>query len=300
MSRRSSKSQQLDHSPPEWLNGNGSNVDEDRNTDSTHNLELWLVDLISGQKMELAPSHEWLRLKLEKARHDEVSHKLAKLKHPWRTAIQEFMSSRNANEAPHLAWKLRFIGLPRRVSKVAIFGHRRGDCLVRLVLCQQRNAKTGLAHSGSNISDAFPPNQSDPETLSRTNKSMPLTGSRANSQLPRMVSGMNDDRPQQPSKRRVVSFTDGAESDTENGPSGIINIESEVIDGEISRGTTLIPSDLVPTSALDQLSLPWLSIPEGVDDDARQMLKIPRALAHEQVEELRRITKSMILDGESE
>ena len=266
------------------------------------NLELWLVDLISGQKLELAPSREWLRLRLEKERHDEVSHKLAKLKHPWRTAIQEFLNSRNANEAPHLAWKLRFIGLPRRVSKLAVFGHRRGDCLVRLVLCQQRNTHTGLTQSGSHTSDVDQANQLHPEASLRADKGIPGLGSRGSSQHPRNVESVENDQPQLQSKQRVVTFADAAEAEAEAeiNHSGIINIESEVIDGEVLRGTTLIPSDLVPPSALDQLSLPWSPVPGGVDDDARQLFKIPRALTHEKIEELRRITKSMILDGESE
>ena len=95
LSRRFSKSAQSVHIPPEMDTGNGHEIAASL---SSQHLELWLVDLVSGQKMELAPSHQWLKAKLTKTRYDEVSHKMAKLKHPWRTAISDFLRARNESE----------------------------------------------------------------------------------------------------------------------------------------------------------------------------------------------------------
>ena len=249
--------------------------------------------------MELAPSHEWLKSKLEKTRYDEVSHKLAKLKHPWRATIQDFVHFRNEKDTSNLSWKLCFIGLPRRVPKIAVFGHRNGGCLVRLIVCQQRSASdlgnTAIdsSHSGRQPLDDSPSNHS----VSKADKSILITSPKGALRHPNSIKSKNNDRHRQ-SEPREVSFADPLESDMQVDYVTRVKIETEVIDGETQRGTTLIPSVLVESSALEQLNIPWIPLYGGVDDDRRHFLKIPKALTPDEIEELQRITRSKIIDGE--
>lgn len=246
--------------------------------------------------MELTPSHEWLRWKLEKARYNEVSHKLAKLKHPWRTAIQDFVHFRNEKEASHSPWKLCFIGLPRRVAKIAVFGHSRGDCLVRLIVCQQRNARdTGITSNDSGRPSHQPlDDSSSTYPVPKANESVHSTGRRGVLRHSEVV----ENRPRE-SEPREVSFADPVKSDMQVEDVGRIKTESEMIDGAMQRGTTWIPSNLVPSSVLEELNLPWVSLPGEVDDDRWEILKIPKALTTHEIEDLKRVIRSKIIEGES-
>ena len=301
--RRFTKSQKPG-SPYTEVEKNGvRNLATDHSLQPTQRIELWLVDLVSGHTMELAPSREWLRSKLEKVRYDEISHTMAKLKHPWRTAISDFLQTRNEQEPPHLMWKLCFIGLPRRVSKLPLFGHRRGDSLVRLVVCQQKLAEDiashgpQLASSQPHALDNFASVNSETELSSkastRSHKQVFKSALRHSSGR----EGRSKGREQIPESREV-SFADDGGSEIQEDGFGTITIETEVIADEAPRGTTIIPNDLIPTSAFEELGLPWIPLPRGLGGDTRELNKIPKALTHSEIYELERITKAKILEGE--
>ena len=301
--RRFSKSQRPDLSPLDLNNGTDRNFEKDHGLHSTSRLELWLLDLMSGQKVELAPPDEWLRSKLYKSSYSEVSHKLTKLKQPWRTAIIDFLQFRNEIEVSKLVWRLCFVGLPRRVSRMAIFGHHHGDCLVQLVICQQNNANGAVDPAlGPARSSPHPQGISSsallhPEPLPKSQTRPLLQGGKS------VFKDSNDTGARSDGQRsgtdfREVAFADDTESHTKDDSVRTIQVESEVIDGETSRSTTLIPSDVISTSALDELGLPWVELPGGPNDDPPSVLKVPMDLRSFELDRLMFRTKLQIVNGE--
>ncbi len=253
--------------------------------------------------MELTPSREWLRSKADKARDDQIAHKMAKLKHPWRTAILDFLRSRNDREPPHLIWKLCFIGLPRRVSRLALFGHRRGDCLVRLVLCRTKvaendsnnlppweNPRLGIRGDSASID---PPANISSKTNTE-NRAQRLKGAL---RLPSDALGKNS-RQQAKAESRGVSFAINGESDEELDECGTIRIEMEIFGDDEQRGTTTIDESLFPSEALSEFGLPWRKLEKEIDGETKELVQIPQALSDDQIEQLRRITMTKIIEGE--
>ena len=291
---------------PSTVDGNIENahsVEHDQISHSIQHLQLWLVDLVSGQNMELFPSREWLRSKVDNARYDEVAHRMAKLKHPWRTAILDFVRSRNDRRPPHLAWKLCFIGLPRRVSKLALFGHRRGDCLVRLVLCQQK--------FNEGDSNTFSPWE-EPNLNSPDEHAAVIPHTRIS---PKTVMGQHSRRPRSALKHfnenkgeingtiskigsREVSFSEDGDSNSEPAEFGTIRIERENFGEGISRGTTLIDSVVFPAEALREISLPWRKLEKEIDGQVQEFIHMPVALSNDEIEKLKQITMRKIVEGE--
>ena len=103
--------------------------------------ELWLLDLDSGDTIKLAAPHTYYSLKINESQNNEVLKKLARMQHAWRAAILSFMNSRNEAEHPHFTWQLCLISLPRRMPTLAIFGHHRGSCMIRLLIRQEQLAQ---------------------------------------------------------------------------------------------------------------------------------------------------------------
>lgn len=124
--------------------GNG-NYQYKRGTDDEEFIELWLVDVFSRQHTELAPSERWMSQKLERIeKSNDVWHRFSKLQPMWRVAIQDFLRARNKAQKPEHAWKLIHIGLPRRMTKMSIFGHHHGGQLVRLIISGRKGANQGV------------------------------------------------------------------------------------------------------------------------------------------------------------
>lgn len=79
--------------------------------------------------------------KLERiAKFSNVYRRFAQLQPMWRVAIEDFLKARNKAERPEQAWKLIHIGLPRRMTKMSIFGHHHKGQLVRLIISRRKTA----------------------------------------------------------------------------------------------------------------------------------------------------------------
>lgn len=70
--------------------------------------------------------------------------RFAQLQPMWRVAIQEFLEARNKAQRPEQAWKLIHIGLPRRMTKMSIFGHHHKGQLVRLIISRRKSANQAI------------------------------------------------------------------------------------------------------------------------------------------------------------
>lgn len=226
-------------------------------------VELWLVDAVSGQTTELAPSHDWLRSKLSKAKHHDIWQRLAQLKPQSRNTVLQFVDDRNQQQDPHSGWRLRFIGLPRRASKVPFFGHRHGECLVQLILCQ----RAGDSVAGASLKPS--------------------------------IKDLDSSQYQQQRQTLGASFADNTDTDQR-----IMNVTFEVDvinDNEDSpAGSTLIPKELVVADALKELEVPFMDLSQDPDffEQPQELLRVPTLLADSKVEELIRLTRLKIVDGE--
>ena len=103
-------------------------------------MELWLIDVLSGQVFELETSPKWLESHMKKIKHHETLHRLAQMSHQWQTAVQHCLRFRNEGEATGRLWRLFSIGFPRKVSRVPLFGHYHGDGLIQLAICQREDS----------------------------------------------------------------------------------------------------------------------------------------------------------------
>lgn len=122
-----------------------SSYQSNQRADHEDSIELWLVDVLSRQHTELALSERWMSHKLEKIeKFSNVYPRFAQLQPMWRVAIQEFLEARNKAQRPEQAWKLIHIGLPRRMTKMSIFGHHHKGQLVRLIISQRKSANQAI------------------------------------------------------------------------------------------------------------------------------------------------------------
>ena len=114
-------------------------LSESSNVSSTFlEYETWLMDVSSSQRVELLPSNEWLDAKLNNPKKDlDVWHCFASLKPAWRTAVLEFIKLRSQN--PNPTWSLYHIEVPQRWSRTSLFGHKRDENLVQLILCRRKD-----------------------------------------------------------------------------------------------------------------------------------------------------------------
>ena len=107
-------------------------------TDPYPNLEFetWLLDFSSNRTTELLPSADWLfaKMKTIKKDHDVWSH-FARLRPHWRNRIFAFLEIRR-DEDP--GWTLYYLEVPQKWSRTRIFGQRRDEQLIQLILCRRR------------------------------------------------------------------------------------------------------------------------------------------------------------------
>lgn len=122
-------------------------------------IEIWLIDMFSGQKMEVSPSQDWLltKSKLLKKRQD-VWHQFALLKPSWRNAITDLVNSRNQGEDQSCPWVLFYLQTPRRQWRASLLGQMREDQLLQLILHKRDQTKEQKAD----------PNQKDRPRTSQT------------------------------------------------------------------------------------------------------------------------------------
>lgn len=122
-------------------------------------IEIWLIDMFSGQKMEVSPSQDWLltKSKLLKKRQD-VWLQFALLKPSWRNAITDLVNSRNQREDQSCPWVLFYLQTPRRQWRASLLGQMREDQLLQLILHKRDQTEEQKGD----------PNQKDGPRTSRT------------------------------------------------------------------------------------------------------------------------------------
>lgn len=271
----------------------------------TNGAEVWLVDVISGQRIELTPSRDWIQSKLNKSRQQDISQKLARLKPLWRTAILEFLQSRNQYEALHLTWKLQVIEFPGKVSKWSLFGQRNGEHLVQLVLSQQgfgNGAMNPSLERSNNLGNNSSPSLSAELPLRYASKSQKIFDPTPSTKGSFKETSAIHDKAENHPRKPKVAFADSVDQDRSMEGFSTVVVETEIVDEtpHASRGTTLIPKDLIVPRALRELGYPFRDLSEATDGSLRDMFRIPRILTRRQVEELVRLTKSKMIDGEGQ
>ena len=163
----------------------------------------------------------------------------------------QFLNSRNRRDSSQLSWKLFSIEPPRRVSKLALFGHRRGDCPVKVAIVRERDSDRISIISEDNVAAS-----------------------------PR------------------VSLSSSAGSKIEDDQIVTIKVKKEIIGENGLRGDTQIPSDFLPSDALDELGLPWVRVRTKEGDEVKSVWKVPQILDPAQIQSLIRFTKVRMVEGE--
>ena len=97
-------------------------------------IETWLIDVYSDRSTKFIPSADWLIAKLKTIKKDQdVWNRFANLRPHWRNAILDFLKFVKNSE-----WILYHLDVPQRWSRTRLFGQRRDEQLVQLVLCRRR------------------------------------------------------------------------------------------------------------------------------------------------------------------
>lgn len=87
--------------------------------------------------MEFVPSADWLIAKLKTIKKDQdVWSRFAKLRPHWRNAILEFLEFCSQHGNPE--WTLYHLEVPQKGSRARVFGQRRDEQLIQLILCRRR------------------------------------------------------------------------------------------------------------------------------------------------------------------
>ena len=102
-------------------------------------IEAWLVDVFSHERVMLWPSDEWFKNEWNKVekRGSDVWRQFARLKPLWRTAILQFLNFKNPQEGGH--WSLFSIELPQRSSRTRLFGHKSADQIIQLIVFNRKD-----------------------------------------------------------------------------------------------------------------------------------------------------------------
>lgn len=264
-------------------------------------VELWLIDVISGQRIELAPSHKWIQSKLDKSRYHDVWQELARLRPQWRTAVLDFLHSRNQHEAPHLQWKPYFLDFPQ-VSRIGFLGHRQGGHLVQLIVYQQGDrssedlSTSSKVSSGGNISSISSSFQAPLDSSMKRRQDLSHDPGLKNSLK---EASRSQEKAEDYGQNPRVSFAEDVIQDPLKSRVSEVVVETETVDGDPSwsRNTTFISKDLVATSALREFGYPFRDLSEEPLNTPQNRLRIPMMLTEKEVESLIRLTKAMMVDG---
>ena len=97
-------------------------------------IEAWLIDVFSHERIMLWPSDEWFKMEWNKVekKGSDVWRQFARLKPLWRTAILQFLNFKNPQEGGH--WSLFSIELPQRSSRTRLFGYKSDDQIIQLIV----------------------------------------------------------------------------------------------------------------------------------------------------------------------
>ena len=105
----------------------------------TTKLEVgtWLLDVASNRSMEFLPSADWLVAKMKTTKKDQdVWSRFAKLTPHFRNSILAFLEIRR--HFTNSEWTLYHFEFPQKWSRTKLFGQKRDDHLIQLILCRPR------------------------------------------------------------------------------------------------------------------------------------------------------------------
>ena len=137
----------------------------------TIEVEVWLIDVLSGQHTEILPSIDWLEghwKRLEK--NQIVWHRFAGLKPLWRNAILGFLAAKNKSEDHE--WGLYHVDIPQRWSRTSLFGHQRNEQLVYLMISRRKSPEDDddtSEHGSKSDGNTSLPKYPSPKPRSRLN-----------------------------------------------------------------------------------------------------------------------------------
>lgn len=105
----------------------------------TTKLEVgtWLLDVASNRSMEFLPSADWLVAKMKTTKkYQDVWSRFAKLTPHFRNSILAFLEIRR--HFTNSEWTLYHFEFPQKRSRTKLFGQKRDDHLIQLILCRPR------------------------------------------------------------------------------------------------------------------------------------------------------------------
>lgn len=261
-------------------------------------IELWLIDVLSGQVTELETSQKWLDSHIKKTKHHDTLRRSAQMRHQWRTAIQGFLDFRNQKEPTNLLWKLSSISLPRRVSRVPVFGHRHGDYLVKLTICRGEDvhspqpSTSGRTSTRPQTPNGFITTKPSVGSLTVSKKDHPVQESKSTSKYPN-GNESGKELIETNSGLQVSPFRSKTRRKREDWISTVEILEEQFRDNRVQMtGISLIPTDLISASALKELDHPF------TEDTAKKVSKVPSSLRDEELMELIRVTNAQMTDGQ--
>ena len=191
------------------------------------------------------------------------------------------------------------------MPKFALFDHRHGGCLVQLIICQQNDTKGAAIsppespHSEAHVSDNSTLTQLDANFSPKSIKNLPAQGLKSSFKHSNDLHAKGEDQGRKLDSKNVSFAADATPVQARSLEPTII-IEQKKIDenSEVLRESTLVRKDLIPPSSLQKLDIFFRYFPEDPNDDFQQFLKVSRILKNDQLNELVRVTKSKILNGE--
>ena len=120
-------------------------------------FQTWQIDVYSIQGVKFLPTNDWLIAKLKAMKKDEdVWSRFAKLRPYWRNAILAFLLSHNENENPE--WALYHLWFPLKWSRARLFGQRREEQLIQLLLSRRRVSDEDADMPGGRLKSQGPGN----------------------------------------------------------------------------------------------------------------------------------------------
>lgn len=299
-------------------------------------IEIWLIDMFSGQRVEVSPSEDWLvaKTKLLKKRQD-VWHQFSLLRPSWRSAIIDLIDSRNQGGDRSCPWVLYYFETPRRQWRASLLGQMREDQLLQLILYKRDQPDQGKInstpkdgpHAPRTLASRFPASKmainqtsSDPilDIQDSSLKTKPLKSA---------LKGQNsftETKSFRQASPRVVFADSTAEDDskdiglhsdidsphlsqsipfislTENFGRVVVGAQTEGTGLEPPKIITCIPTDLVSSDTAEELEYPHY-VQSGFFGESNKkfsVLVVEKPLTVSEVQRLIRHTREKMVDGE--
>lgn len=119
----------------------------------SHDIEMWLINVLSKQHTQFFQPLDQLMAKKNSIRKGhEAWHVFSRLGPLCRTAILEFLGFRNRNESTFRHWTLLYIKIPKEPWKNRLFGERREEQVVQvLIICRYLDQEKKITDGNDGI-----------------------------------------------------------------------------------------------------------------------------------------------------